>query len=820
MSGENLKHIYRIRDRSGERILHGNSFPFVIGGSPAAVMRIAGLDEKEEAAYVGISEEGLFVQPVEKGVPVWHNRRRLKESARLLHGDILQIGSSEIIFRIEESGGAFHVFEPGGTSEPFLAESQDESTSQIEISPIPFRSNRQRPRKSPLRWMAWFILLVVLSILCASAWFVFTAKQVVIKIAPDPDQISLSGGMISPSIGPYYLLRPGEYTINASKRCYHPLEQRIVVTHEKNQTVNLTMERLPGLVTLGVYQAESPSVLIDAARVRIDGEEVGITPLQELKVKPGRRHIQIQATNYQDLESDIEIEGCGVPQSHDFALTPLWADVTVVTIPEGANIRVDGNEVGKAPLELELLPGSHELEVSADGYKTWRTQLDIEPNKAEALDNIQLLPADGTLVLNTNPAGATVTVEGRYVGKTPLKVPLSPDSTKEVLISKAGYEKLTRKVNIASAKIEQLTVDLKPIEGIINLIVEPEDAELLIDGESWGMVRRELRLSAVEHELEIRKEGLESFRTKITPRPGFPQELEVSLGGGISEKPSVPDVIKAVNGYTLKLIRPGSFIMGASRREQGRRSNETLRKVELQRPFYMGLYEVTNREFRSFLAEHDSGSIKEHSLNRDELPLVQVTWEQAALFCNWLSAKESLPSSYIRQGDELVGVEPMRTGYRLPTEAEWEYCSRFNGNKALLKYPWGVRFPPTKKIGNFADIAAKDLVSNYLENYDDGYPVTAPPGAFEPNTLGLYDMGGNVAEWCHDYYSIYPYSADKVYVDPLGPIQGRHRVIKGSSWKHSSIGELRLSCRDYSNDKRYDVGLRICRYLADASAEK
>jgi formylglycine-generating enzyme required for sulfatase activity len=105
------------------------------------------------------------------------------------------------------------------------------------------------------------------------------------------------------------------------------------------------------------------------------------------------------------------------------------------------------------------------------------------------------------------------------------------------------------------------------------------------------------------------------------------------------------------------------------------------------------------------------------------------------------------------------------------------------------------------------------LLSSYLETYNDGYAIAAPPAKFKANALGLHDLGGNAAEWCHDYYSILPYSAGKIYVDPMGPNQGKHRVIKGSSWKHASISELRGAYRDYSNSKRSDLGFRICRYL-------
>jgi len=690
-----------------------------------------------------------------------------------------------------------------------------------EIKPIPFHTGRQRPRSHPsLRWLVLAPLGLMLILLSVSAWFVFTASQVVVRIDPVPERISMSGSILTPRLGGYYLLRPGEYTLRAFKEGYYPLEQSISVAAEKGQTVLLVMEKLPGRLMVEVYPEGQPTVFIEGAQIYIDGEEIGVTPLEPVEVKPGRRRLEIRVKKYRELQTFVEIEGGGKLQTTKLSLAPAWGALTVGSVPEGANVRVDGELLGKTPLLLELMEGTRRLELSADRYKTWQAEVEVEANKHQILDEIRLQPADGKLALRSNPAGASVTVGDTYMGPTPLQIPLPPDIEHVVRLSKPGYEKIARKVKVSSTELRELTVNLTPRVGIIRLVVEPPDTELLIDGEPRGAAPEKLRLISVEHQLEFRKEGYKPFRTKITPRPGLTQELRVALDRELPQKIDPPPVIQPVNGYTLKLIRPEPFTMGSSRREQGRRSNETLRNVVLKRPFYMGIREVTNKEFREFLKEHNSGAIKGKSLNRDDQPVVQVTWEQAALFCNWLSAKGSLSPAYIKQGDSLVAAEPMGTGYRLPTEAEWEYSARFTSSKATMKYPWGDNFPPPPESVNVADLAARTVVAYYLENYNDGYPVTAPAGSFRPNELGLHDLGGNVAEWCHDNYSIYSYSARKVYVDPSGPLQGKHRVVKGSSWKHASISALRGSYRDYSNGKRSDLGFRLCRYLEELPQEK
>jgi formylglycine-generating enzyme required for sulfatase activity len=686
----------------------------------------------------------------------------------------------------------------------------------VEIKPLSFRPGRRHrglKSTSRARWIVSLTLAVLLILLCVSAWFVFTARQVIIRIEPEPEQISIQGGMATPKFGDHYLLRPGEYRLQAERQCFQLLDESVTVTDAKSQDFVFAMTKMPGLLSFKAHRSDKPTVSLEGARIFIDGQEVGQTPDTDLEINPGRWSVLIRADNYQDLETELEVNGCGARQTLDLALVPGWSDIAIDSVPRGARIIVNGKFAGSTPLTIEFPAGEHELVLTAEGFKPWREVIAVKANQPRKLETVQLQPADGSLTVRTNPAGANVMVGNSFAGRTPLELKLTAETQHLIHIYKAGYEKANRQVKLISEESKTLTIALKPKLGVLNFVVQPHGAEILVDGKSRGPVPRQMRLVAVEHQIEIKKMGYQSYRTRITPRPGFPQEIRITLTNPSSAKKSPEMIIKAKNGYELKLVRPSGFTMGSSRREQGRRSNETLRKVNLQRPFYIGIREVTNKEFKQFSAGHNSGKFKTYRLNRPELPVVGVTWEQAALFCNWLSTREALPPVYILKAGKLAAADPVGTGYRLPTEAEWEFSTRFNKNRANWKYPWGNKFPPGPKSGNFADESAKDLLSSYLVAYNDGYPVMAPPAKFKTNQLGLYDLGGNAAEWCHDYYSIYPYDSQKVYKDPMGPEEGKHHIIRGSSWRHSSISVLRSSYRDYSDAKRVDLGFRISRYL-------
>ncbi|MGD8668757.1 MAG: PEGA domain-containing protein [Desulfobacterales bacterium] len=806
---------YKIIDRRGERTVTPEAFPLIIGAGPTAAISISGLKPEAEVAFIDLSQQRPFLQAGRTDIFVRYNGQKLKGSVWLMHGDRVEIGNCEIKFDVRGTDFIIQVAGPESIAASTAAAAATGSEQALKIDPVSFRPDRrQRGASAIFRFRRLLGLAVGLGllILFAIGWFVFTARQITIHIEPQPEDITIGGSFLAPRLGGHFLLRPGKYILYATKECYVALDQPFEVGTEKNQTVRFKMERLPGRISVKTHPDSQPDVALPGARLLIDGQEVGVTPIENLEVKAGTRVLEIQAENYQDIKTEAQIIGCPEEQAFEYALIPGWSDVFISSMPEGAIVSVDGKPAGKTPVTVELPEGQYTLQISADGFKPWQTRLAVEPNQAQSIKDVQLQPADGTLALQTIPAGANVTIDQRFVGKSPLKLPLQADIRHEIQISKAGYENAAQTVQVATGKLKTVTVKLKPVMGVIQFEVEPSDAQLIVDGKNQGPVPSKLNLLAVSHQLEVQKPGYESYRTRITPRPGFPQIIKISLKRRQSAPADPAGVITAKNGYKLKLIRPQPFTMGSSRREQGRRTNETLRKINLQRPFYMGLREVTNQEFKQFLAGHSSGAFNGQRLSQNDHPVVQITWQQAALFCNWLSAQESLPPAYIKKGERLIAADPIGIGYRLPTEAEWEYCARFKSNSTGLKYPWGNQFPPTTPSGNYGDASAKKLLAAVIENYNDGFPGSAPPAKFKANGLGLFDLGGNVAEWCHDFYTIYTYNSSKTDIDPTGPSQGTHHVVKGSSWKHASMSKLRLAHRDYSNSKRPDLGFRIARY--------
>jgi len=228
-------------------------------------------------------------------------------------------------------------------------------------------------------------------------------------------------------------------------------------------------------------------------------------------------------------------------------------------------------------------------------------------------------------------------------------------------------------------------------------------------------------------------------------------------------RPAVPEEKELVTnsiGTRMKLIPAGSFLRGATLNEGGSDDEKPQRKVSITRPFYLGVYEVTQYEYRQVMNDNPS-KFKDSEL----LPVEQVSWLDAVKFCNKLSERERRKPYYKIEGDAVTILGG--NGYRLPTEAEWEYaCRAPQSPETATKHPFGDN---------------DDGLSSYAWFDKNSDKKTHPVGQKKPNRWGLYDMQGNVWEWCQDWYSAnyYTFAPEN---DPPGPASASDRVLRGGGW--------------------------------------
>jgi formylglycine-generating enzyme required for sulfatase activity len=241
--------------------------------------------------------------------------------------------------------------------------------------------------------------------------------------------------------------------------------------------------------------------------------------------------------------------------------------------------------------------------------------------------------------------------------------------------------------------------------------------------------------------------------------------LSCGKAGSPQAVPDLP-VIKTQSGGELVTIPAGFFEMGS---RSGRDEEKPVHKVWLD-SFLMDRHEVTQSEYEK-LGKIEAFPNPSHFQGAD-LPVEQVTWPQAARFCNARSRLEGLQPCY---NEDTGACDFEANGYRLPTEAEWEYACRAGTNSG---YSFG---DDARKLGDFGWFA------------DNSGKKTHPVGRKKPNAWGIFDMHGNVAEWCQDLYdpNFYKASPEKT---PRGPAEANENVLRGGSWK-SPADALRSSYR-------------------------
>ena len=424
------------------------------------------------------------------------------------------------------------------------------------------------------------------------------------------------------------------------------------------------------------------------------------------------------------------------PQYVVFAVEPQNAVVTIEGTPYPLS---DGS------MMAVLESGTYNYVVAAAGYHSQSGMFTVAGNKVE---KIITLKADAAKVTLTAPDNADIWVNGSKKGSGRWSGTL----TSGVYIfeaRQAGHRPATMSQKITSDNPNQSYTLPAPVPmvGTLTIGSSPLMADVTLDGKPVGRTPIDIpNLLVGSHTVKISKSGYADNTQTITISEGKTATVNATLtkGGGNAN----------IGNIEMVYVKGGTFTMGATA-EQGSDafSNEKPTHSVTVSDFYIGKYEVTQAQWKAVMGSNPS------NWTGDNLPVEKVSWDDVQEFIQKLNAQ--------------TGKK-----FRLPTEAEWEYAAR-GGNQSK-----GYKYSGSNSISE---------VAWYDGNSGD---KTHPVGQKTPNELGIYDMSGNVWEWCQDWYSSSAYSSSS-QTNPTGPSSGSYRVLRGGSWG-SNAGRCRVSNRSFT----------------------
>ncbi len=691
---------------------------------------------------------------------------------------------------------------------------------------------RQARWRWALSWQHWTLFAAII-LLGLFVLFLAFARSIQIEVRADSLQrgappepvmaatLDLSAWLQLP-LGNRYLVLPGIHSLQVSAEGFVPQSLDVDVTQDRFQQFSVNLTRLPGLLAVTVRSSVTDDPIgVNDAQLWLDPAERFSVPGQVVDIPAGEQTVTVDAPLYRPATKSLIVLGEARVQDLEFILEPAWANYAFSATQEGVSLSVDGELQGELPLTLPLEEGARVIRFSKPLFTSAEQTVIVTADESVQVPPITLNPAPGVVELASTPPGAAVLVNDEYRGLTPLSLELQGNAAHALQVYRPGFKVVAQTLEVAPEQTVQRAIALEQDTVPVQVSVSPATAQVTINQKVMGRGSLNLELPTLSHTIEVSAPGYVSQSRTLVPTASTSQLVSFEL---LTREQhywaTIPSEYTNSVGSKMVLFKaPGQVAMGSSRREAGRRANEVEYTAELNKAFFVSTLEITNAQYREFKASHSSGNYQRNSLDLNNYPVVRVSWQQAALYCNWLSERENLTPFYSTKAGFVAGHNPAADGYRLLTEAEWTWlASHYNGKRQT--YVWGdsEQFPSDAPFGNVADEKSRGLINFLLEGYTDGYVAAAPVGSFPANSKGLYDLEGNVAEWTHDWYSaqgskpVAEQNTKAVALDPLGPEIGEYHVVKGPSWARGYLPQLRWAYRDSSAKGRHDLGFRVARY--------
>lgn len=616
-------------------------------------------------------------------------------------------------------------------------------------------------KKQRLLYLSYITLFLVISIIIISIVFVSRGTRIEIEPAEARQNASLKiNEGIAFIIGKTVYSISRSPTILASANGFKPKKQTLN-KYDFGKSITITLKPLPAKIELNTNiepdKTDKISWLVNGIIKKISSN------IFKYEMEHGKYEITVLHPYYQKKVVTLSLAK-GESLKKMINLNPIDGSININSTPEGASLLINNKHIGKTPLLKPLLGGEYKLTLSLPNYAIIEDNIEINHTDPTVDRNYRFKPKEIIIPITLIPEKGALFVNGIAV-KAKNKLAIKAGVENDITYKKDGYITESKTFKSSENKNSSLVFKLKK---------------------------------------EIVKENHQNIKKLITPNASSDKETNIKL---ILENTVTTPLKQYQNkaGITLKLFTPNEvYEMGSKQDDLERRANETIKNVKLTKAFYASLYEISNAEYKLFDNKNNGFPKK---------PVTNVSWLKAILYCNWLSEIEDFRPFYNIKDNKLISINAKSNGYRLLTEAEWEWLASKAGRPKKTIFVWGDQKIIPKNAVNIADESAKGLVDFFVSKYNDGVPKVAEVGSFSVEKSGLYDLGGNVSEWTHDGYLTTIQKAKTTLKNPIDITIGNTHVVKGANWHSGTITILRAAYREGMIGARNDIGFRIGRYL-------
>ena len=486
------------------------------------------------------------------------------------------------------------------------------------------------------------------------------------------------------------------------------------------------------------------------------------TPFQK-KMAYGRYFFRLKKAKYHDERGVAEIKQAKV--SHTIPLLPAFGSISVTSTPQGALVYLNGESTGKTtPCTLsEVVSGEYDLRLHKDNYAPQSCNVTVSDGQTTPVD-MSLSARFASITIKSLP-GASIKINDTHKGNSSFTDNLT-EGFYDIEASLAGHRSAKSQIEVLAGTPKTIELFPTPIYGKLDVITTPMEAEITIDGKSYGTTPNTIEKILIgTHDVTLSKNGYTTTIERITISENTTSTININLKKTTSQQqpatqtpkpekikqgslepiwaanisPNVKSLLTHLINNMVK-VEGGTFTMGATREQgNGAADEKPTHRVTLD-TYYIGRYEVTQAVWEAVMGNNPA------SHKGDLHPIESISWETCQTFINRLK--------------ELTGLN-----FSLPTEAQWEYAAR-GGKKSK-----GYKYSGSNHL--------KSVAWYWDNSKGTSGRTTHSVGKKLANELGLFDMNGNVEEMCSDWYGSY---TDTAQTNPTGATSGTYKVLRGKCY--------------------------------------